>query len=153
MARMHARKRGRSGSKRPLIKTAPKWIRYKKNEVEKLVVKLAKEGKSTARIGMILRDEYGIPLVKSVTNKTITQILKENNLASKYPEDLFNLMKKAVNLRVHLSKNKSDYTSKRGLELLESKIRRLGKYYIKRKVLPQDWSYDPEKAKILVQQK
>ena len=55
-----------------------------------------------------------------------------------------------MNLRKHLEKNKKDYSSKRGLELTESKIRRLVKYYKKRKVLPEDWKYDPEKAKLLV---
>lgn len=151
MARLHARKRGKAGSKRPSRKTAPKWIRYKKDEIEKLVIKLAKEGNSTSMIGLILRDQFGIPLVKKITGKTISEIMKENNLYPKLPEDLFNLLKQAVNLRNHLEKNKSDYTSKRGLELLESKIRRLGKYYVREKVLPEDWVYSPEKAKLLVQ--
>ena len=151
MARLHARKRGKAGSKRPSRKTAPKWIRYKKDEVEKLVIKLAKEGNSTSMIGLILRDQFGIPLVKKITGKTISEVMKENNLYPKLPEDLFNLLKQAVNLRNHLEKNKSDYTSKRGLELLESKIRRLGKYYVREKVLPEDWVYSPEKAKLLVQ--
>jgi len=151
VARLHARKRGKAGSKRPSRKTAPKWIRYKKDEVEKLVIKLAKEGNSTSMIGLILRDQFGIPLVKKITGKTISEIMKENNLYPELPEDLFNLLKQAVNLRNHLEKNKSDYTSKRGLELLESKIRRLGKYYVREKVLPEDWVYSPEKAKLLVQ--
>lgn len=151
MARMYARKRGKSGSKRPSLKTPPRWIRYKKNEVEKLVINLAKEGRSSSGIGLILRDQFGIPLVKNVTNKTIAQIMKENKIYPEYPEDIFNLIKKAVNLRDHLEKNKKDYTSKKGLELLESKIRRLGKYYVRKKVLPEDWKYLPEKAKLLVQ--
>jgi len=151
MARIHARKRGKSGSKRPLGTMSPRWVRYKKNEIEKLVIKFAKEGHSSSEIGLILRDQFGIPLVKRATGKTITQIMKENNLYPEFPEDLFNLLKKAVNLREHLKKNKKDYTSKRGLELLESKIRRLGKYYVKKRVLPSDWRYDPEKAKLFVQ--
>jgi len=153
MARIHARKKGKSGSKRPIGKTAPKWVKYKKQEIEKLVIKYAKEGKSSSEIGMILRDQFGIPLVKRATGKSISSIMKENQLYPKIPEDLFNLFVKAVNLREHLSKNKKDYTSKRGLELLESKIRRLGKYYVRRGVLPEDWVYDPEKAKLLIQQK
>jgi len=151
VARIHARKRGKAGSKRPSTRTVPRWVRYKKNEVEKLVIKLAKEGKSTSEIGLILRDQFGIPSVKLVTGKTTSQIMKENNLYPKYPEDFFNLLKQAVKLRDHLLKNKRDYTSKRGLELLESKIRRLGKYYIKKGLLPKDWKYDPEQAKLLVQ--
>jgi small subunit ribosomal protein S15 len=153
MARMHSKKRGKSGSKRPSIKTIPKWVRYKKAEIEEIVVKLAKEGNSTSKIGLMLRDQFGIPSVKLLTGKTISQIMKNEKIYPKLPEDLFNLLKQTVNLRNHMEKNKADYTSKRGLELLESKIRRLGKYYVRNKILPLDWKYDPEKVKLLVQQK
>jgi len=151
VARLHARKRGKAGSKRPSRKTPPKWVKYKKNEIEKIVIKLANEGNSTSMIGLILRDQFGIPSVKKITGKTISNIMKENNIHPKLPEDLFNLLQQAVNLRNHLEKNKTDYTSKRGLELLESKIRRLVKYYTREKILPEDWRYSPEKAKLLVQ--
>ena len=151
MARIHARKRGKAGSKRPSRKTPPKWVRYKKNEIEKLVIKLAKEGNSSSAIGLILRDQFGVPSVEKLTGKTISEIMKESDAYPKLPEDLFNLLTQAVNLRNHLEKNKKDYTSKRGLELLESKIRRLVKYYVRKKVLPEDWRYSPEKAKLLVQ--
>ncbi len=151
MARIHARKGGKAGSKRPSTRTVPRWVRYKKNEVEKLVIKLRKEGNSTSKIGLILRDQFGIPSVKSITGKTISQIMGENKIYPEYPEDFFNLLRQAVNLREHLARNKRDYTSKRGLELLESKIRRLGKYYVRKGILPEDWKYDPEQAKLLVQ--
>jgi len=151
LARLHARRRGKAGSKRPSRKTPPKWVRYKKNEIEKLVLKFAKEGNSSSMIGLILRDQFGVPSVEKITGKTISEIMKENNSCPKLPEDLFNLLNQAVNLRNHLEKHKKDYTSKRGLELLESKIRRLGKYYVKKKILPEDWRYSPEKAKLLVQ--
>ncbi len=153
MARIHARRKGKSSSKKPPIKTTPKWVRYKKNEVEKLVINLAKEGKESAKIGLTLRDQFGIPSTKGMIEKTVSVIMKENNLYSKFPEDLLNLLKRAVVLRGHLEKNKKDYTSKRNLELLESKVRRLGKYYSRRKVIDPDWSYDPAVAKLLVQQK
>lgn len=149
MARMHSRKKGRAGSKKPMI--TAQWVDYDPKEVERLVLKLRKDGMNTATIGMILRDQYGIPSVKNTTKKTIKQILKENEALPEIPEDLLNLLRKAVNLRNHLEKSKKDYTSKHGLELLESKIRRLGKYYIKRKELPTDWKYNPEQAKLIVQ--
>ncbi len=149
MARMHARKKGKSGSKKPTVPA--KWVTYKDKEVERLVLKLRKDGLRSSDIGRILRDQYGIPSVKSITGKTITKILEENNLLPEIPEDLLNLLKKAVNLRDHLAKNKKDYTSKHGLELLESKIRRLIKYYIKTKKLPKDFKYEPERAKLLVE--
>jgi small subunit ribosomal protein S15 len=149
MARMYARKKGKAGSKKPLAKAT--WIEHKKEEVERLVVKLSKDGHKSAKIGLILRDQYGIPSVKDTTGKTIVTILDENKLLPSIPEELLNLLKKAVLLRDHMGKNKKDYTSKRGLELLESKIRRLIKYYIKTKKLPIGYKYDPERAKLIVQ--
>jgi small subunit ribosomal protein S15 len=153
MARIHARKKGKSGSKKPPIKTVPRWVSYKKVEVEKIVLNLAKEGYSSAKIGLILRDRYGVPSVKLVTGKSVKQIMTEAGVYPKYPEDLMDLLKRAVNLRNHLQVHKKDYTSKRNLGLLESKIRRLAKYYIRKKVLPENWKYDPEQAKVIVQQK
>ncbi|MEM5781969.1 MAG: 30S ribosomal protein S15, partial [Candidatus Aenigmatarchaeota archaeon] len=34
---------------------------------------------------------------------------------------------------------------------LESKIRRLIKYYVREKRLPEGFTYDPEKAKLLIE--
>ncbi len=149
MARMYSRKRGKSGSHRPSQPKAA-WVSYKPEEIEQIVVKQAKAGKGLAEIGTMLRDQYGIPSVKAVSKKRMKQIVKDNGLGSKIPDDMLNLIKRAVNLRVHLARNKHDRYCKRGLELTESKIRRLAKYYKSRDVLEEKWSYDPEKAKLLV---
>ena len=151
MARVYSRKKGKHGSKKPPIKIVPKWVKYKKSDVEKLVVDLAKEKYNSAVIGIILRDRYGIPDVKTLTGKTIVKIMKENKLYPDMPEDMLYLLKKAVILREHMTKNKGDASSKKGLEHLESKIRRLGKYYVREGKLPKDWSYSPEEAKLIVQ--
>jgi small subunit ribosomal protein S15 len=149
MARMYSRKRGKSGSRRPSQKKAS-WVGYKPAEIEEIVVKLAKAGHSQAEIGIILRDQYGVPSVKVASGKKMQEILSEYDVGSSLPHDLINLLKRAVKLRAHLDKNKHDRYSKRGLELTESKIRRLAKYYKSRDVLPAKWGYDPEKAKLLV---
>ena len=151
MARMYSHKRGKSGSKKPPVKVAPRWVKLKKQDVINLVIDLAKQKYSSAMIGMILRDQYGIPDVKVLTGKTITQIMKENKLYPEFPEDLMNLFKKAVNLYAHLSTHKSDKHSKRGLECLESKIRRLLKYYKRKGRIPKDFKYDIEKIKLIIQ--
>lgn len=127
------------------------WVSYSGEEVERLVVKLAKDGLQPAKIGLVLRDQYGIPSVRSAAKKKLSQVLAENELLPAIPQDLFNLLKKAVRLRAHLEKNKRDAHSKRGLELLESKIRRLVKYYRAIGKLPEDWRYDPERAKLIVE--
>ena len=150
MARMHARRKGKSGSRKPPLTTPPSWVDRDKKECEQLVVSLAKAGNSPSDIGRILRDSYGIPSVKLVTGKSITAILRENELAPELPEDFMNLIKKAVNLRKHLERNKKDLHNRRGLELIEAKIKRLQRYYKKEGILPKDWYYDPEKAALLV---
>ncbi|MEM0242978.1 MAG: 30S ribosomal protein S15 [Candidatus Aenigmatarchaeota archaeon] len=125
--------------------------KYSKEEIEKLVVKLAKEGYKPSMIGLILRDSFGIFSVKEITGKNILKILEENEIKLEIPEDLLNLMKKAVKLREHLSIHKKDEHSRRGLILIESKIKRLEEYYKRVGKLPFDWKYNPESAKIIVQ--
>ena len=83
MARIHARKRGKSGSTRPIGRGAPRWVKYKKGEIEELVAKYAKEGKSSSEIGLILRDQYGIPLIKRATGKKTSQIMKDDRNCKK----------------------------------------------------------------------
>ncbi len=146
MARMHARSKGVSGSKKPVKKTVPGWIRYKPREVELLIGKIAKEGKSPSQVGLHLRDTYGIPDVKTLTGKKITKILKEKNLLTEVPEDLRSLIKKSALIRKHMAENKQDNTALLGLQLTESKIKRLVKYYKISGRLPISWKYDPSKS-------
>lgn len=151
MARIHARRRGKSGSKRPLIKKNPEWVPIGKDEVEKLIVKLARDGLTTARIGIVLRDNYAVPSVKLATGKSISQILRENGLTPEIPEDLATLMKKAINVDLHLAQNRKDFGAKRGLQLVESKIRRLIKYYKRIGALPENWTYSLKTAELQIE--
>lgn len=148
MARMHSRKRGKSESKRPPKSVPLDWVPLKKEEVEELVVKLGRRGIPPSQIGMILRDEHGVPLVKRITGKKITEILEEHGIAPKIPEDLMALINKAYRIRKHLEEHKKDLHAKRGLILTESKIGRLVKYYKRVGKLPPDWRYSPEIAEL-----
>lgn len=151
MARMHSRKKGKSGSTKPEKKTVPSWVRYKGKEVEILVTKLAKEGMTASQIGIQMRDNYGIPDVKTLTKKSITDIMSEKDLAPELPEDLMAVIRANVKIRKHLESNKQDQVAKRGLQLADSKIKRLVKYYKKNKRLAADWKYDPEKLRLLIE--
>ncbi|MCH4814591.1 MAG: 30S ribosomal protein S15 [Saccharolobus sp.] len=144
------RAKGKSHSIRPARAGAPKWVRLTREEVEMLVEELAKRGYTPSMIGIILRDQYGIPLVRQIVGKKVTQILEERGLAPQIPEDLFNLIRKAVNIRRHINEYPRDKTAKKGLEEVESKIRRLARYYKSVGKLPQEWAYDPAKAELLV---
>ena len=147
---MHSRKKGKSGSIKPIKKTKPTWVRYSETEVESLVVKLAKAGNNSAKIGLILRDSYGVPDVKIITKNKIGDILKNQKLSPAYPDDFTSLIKKEINIQKHLEKFKKDQVAKRGLKLTSSKINRLAKYYKRKGILPEDWRYDREKAKLIV---
>lgn len=150
MARMHSRKKGKSGSTKPVKKKTYSWMNYKEKEVELLVVKLAKEGNQTSKIGLVLRDTYGIPDVKAVTGSSISDILEKKKLLPKLPENLTDLLKRIIELQKHLELNKKDMVGKRGLQLTESKVRRLVKYYKKVEKLPADWNYNPKRVRLLV---
>ena len=151
MARMYSKKKGKASSKKPLLKTKQTWVRYKAKELELLIGKIAKEGKAASQIGIALRDTYGVPSVKQLTEKSITAIMKEKGVAPEVPEDLMAMIRKNIFIKKHLDGNKHDMTAKRGLELTESKIRRLVSYYKKTKKLSQDWTYDPTKIKLLIE--
>ncbi|MBU0471729.1 MAG: 30S ribosomal protein S15 [Nanoarchaeota archaeon] len=146
MARMHSRKKGKSGSTKPVKTALPSWVKYKSKEVELLIVKYAKEGLSASRIGVRLRDRYGIPDVKIVVGKSISEILKEKGILNEIPEDLLALIRKSIFVRKHLESNKHDEPAKRGLILTDSKIHRLVKYYKRTERLSATWKFDPKKT-------
>lgn len=141
MARMHIRSRGKSHSKKPIIMKEPDWLQYDVEEIEKIVLKLAKEGKYPSEIGMILRDLYGMPSFKQITGKKLAKFLREKDIIYEYPEDLAKLIDKAKNLTNHLKTNRKDYRNKHSLELIEAKIHRLSKYYKRKGMLPKKWRY------------
>jgi len=140
-ARLYTSKRGRSGSTRPISKKTPSWCKYTNDEVEELVLKLAREGNTPSTIGVLLRDRYAVPLARAITGKTVKQILAGQQQSTALPEDLATLVKKAEDLRRHLEKNRKDYVNKRSLAMVESKIHRLVKYYRSRRLLRPEWEY------------
>lgn len=146
------RDKGQSHSTRPARAGPPRWLKLdlSPSDIEQLVVELAKKGYPPSIIGIVLRDQYGIPLLKQVMGKKVEDVLEKHGIKLVVPEDLFNLMKRAVNLRRHLEEHPKDYHSKRGLIEIESKIHRLVKYYKRVGKLPPDWNYDPEAAKLIV---
>ena len=96
-------------------------------------------GYKPSQIGVILRDNFAIPQSKLITGAKILRLLKKKGLAPAIPEDLYHLMRRAVSVRRHIEKNKSDKGSKYRLILVESKIHRLVRYYKLTKQLPSNW--------------
>jgi len=120
-------------------------------EIEDLVAKLGSEGKGSAMVGLIIRDQYAIPSVRLFTGKTIGQIFRERKLVTRLPEDMQNLMKRAVSLNEHVKRNPKDLHNKRGLALIESRIRRLVKYYDREGRIPEGWKYSLDTAKLEIE--
>ena len=149
MARIHARRRGQSGSSPQTREKNPSWA-SKPKDVEKKIIELSSDGNSTSQIGIVLRDMHGVPSVKLATGKSISKILKEKDILPQLPEDLTNLMRKAVKLGEHLKINNKDVHNTRSLRLTEAKIHRLAKYYRSNNVIPDDWKYSLSNAKLLV---
>ncbi|MCG3780318.1 MAG: 30S ribosomal protein S15 [Candidatus Nitrosopumilus limneticus] len=141
MGRMHSHRHGKSHSIRPATLRAPSWITLTPAEIEALVVKYSKDGLTPSQIGIKLRDQHSIPLIKPITKKGINQILEENGLKSDMPEDLENIVTKAVGLQKHLKENKGDNRNVRSLELIEAKVHRLSVYYKRIERIPKTWKY------------
>lgn len=151
MARIHARKRGSSRSRKPVREGLPDWVSLDADEVVEEVVALARQGRTQAEIGLELRDRLGVPDVKEVTGKKVGTILAEHDLEPDVPEDLRALMERAVQLDKHLQQHPKDTHNRRGLTLIESKIRRIVKYYVREGRLPEGWTYSMAQAKLLTE--
>ena len=109
--------------------------------VKSTILKLAKEGNSPSKIGVALRDDYGVPLVKPIVGKSINRILVEGKASPKLPQDLQDLMERAQRVQKHLQNHGSDRKNVHSLELVEAKIYRLAKYYKRKGILPADFKY------------
>ncbi|MCE7745540.1 MAG: 30S ribosomal protein S15 [Candidatus Heimdallarchaeota archaeon] len=150
MARMHTRRKGKSGSKRPPHASIPEWITQTPEEIEAKIVDLAKQGLTSAMIGTVLRDSHGIPSSKLVIKQRITEIMKREGIYPEYPEDFRNLVRKAMALRRHLDGHPKDLHSRYGLEKIEAKVRRLMRYYQKKGIIPKSFNYRPSTAATII---
>lgn len=90
----------------------PSWVKMKPEELEKIIVDLAKKGNSPAQIGLILRDKHGVPKAK-LLGKKITKVLDEHGV--KYENDKDVVDKKVTGLKGHIEKNKHDHSATRAL--------------------------------------
>jgi small subunit ribosomal protein S15 len=154
MARMHTRRRGKSDSDKPVTDEPPEWSDVDPEDVEERVVELAEQGHDPSEIGLKLRDEgvkgTPVPDVKLATGKKVTEILEAHDADPEIPEDLRNLMERAVRLREHMDENPLDAQNKRALQNTESKVRRLVDYY-RGDELDEDFTYSYDAAKELLE--
>ena len=150
---MHTRRRGSSGSDKPVADDPPEWSDVDSDAVENRIVELAEQGHSPSEVGLKLRDEgvqgTPVPNVQLATGKKVTEILEENDASADLPEDLRNLMERAIGLREHMAANPKDAQNKRALQNTEAKVRRLVDYY-RGDALDADFQYTYERAQELL---
>ncbi len=107
----------------------PLWLKTPLEEVEVLIEKLAKEGHTTEKIGLILRDQYGIPTTR-VYGKKLGDLLRQKDLYK--DANISNTEKKLEVIKQHLKNHSKDRKSKRVLEIRTARTRKL-KLYASRK--------------------
>ncbi|MBS3093451.1 hypothetical protein J4456_02615 [Candidatus Pacearchaeota archaeon] len=104
----------------------PLWLKYSEEEVRSIILKLEDKGMTSEKIGLILRDQYGIPKVK-LFNLKIKEVMKD-----KFAEpSVINLQNKVKKLEEHNKKNRQDKKSDRALILTKSKLKKRTDYHSK----------------------
>ncbi len=151
MSRIHSGRKGRAGSHRPYPQTKPEWVAVSAEEAVAQAVQLAKTGLSAAQVGQSLRDSFGVPSARLLTGKRLAVSLAENGLRPEIPDDLQALLKRVVHLQRHLEAHPKDLANRRGLTLMESRIRRLARYYRQRRRIPESWRYSAAGAALQVE--
>ena len=151
MSRIHSGRKGKAGSHRPYPLMKPEWVTVSAEEVTAQAVQIAKGGIPAAQVGQSLRDSFGVPSVRAVTGKRLGALLAENGQRPEIPDDLQALLKRVVHLQRHLETHPKDRANRRGLALMESRIRRLARYYRQRRRIPEDWRYSATGAALQVE--
>jgi len=105
----------------------PTWLKYTEEEVKAIILKLHKKGISPEKIGLTLRDQYGIPSVK-LYNIKIKEVLGDEFIEP----TVKNLENKLQNIIRHYSKNKQDKKTGRALIITKAKLKKSVEYHSKK---------------------
>lgn len=105
----------------------PHWVKMNEKEMKDIIVKLA-EKHSPSQIGMVLRDQYGIPSPR-IFGKKLNDYLKEEGI--EVNEDLENAEKKVDKMKEHLKNNITDRKAKHKLQKAQSRLNVLRNYFKK----------------------
>jgi len=151
VSRIHSGRKGRAGSHRPYPLAKPEWVTTTPEEIVTQATQMIKAGRTAAQVGQTLRDSYGVPSVRAVTGKRLSPLLEANGLKPEIPDDLQSLLKRVVHLQRHLAAHPNDRANRRGLTLMESRIRRLARYYRQRRRIPDAWRYSAAGAALQVE--
>jgi small subunit ribosomal protein S15 len=104
----------------------PVWLKYTEEEVKAIILKLANKGLTSEKIGLVLRDQYGIPK-SGIFNIKIRKVLQEKGKFQN--PDILNLNEKLRRIEAHYSKNKQDKKSHRALAITQAKLKKRTDYH------------------------
>ena len=107
----------------------PVWVKMTEEELKKIILELS-EKYQPAQVGLVLRDQYGIPTTK-IYGKKLSHYLKE--LGKDHYVEVKNMEKRLEKLKDHTRKNVTDKIAKHKLQKIQSKHNALKKYVDKRK--------------------
>ena len=107
----------------------PVWLKMKEEDVKKIIAEVAEKYKQPAQIGLVLRDQYGIPTTK-IYGKKLAKYLEELGIESS--KELENSEKKVGRMKEHLKKNITDRRSKHKLQKAQSRFNILKRYFGKK---------------------
>ena len=108
----------------------PVWLKMSETELKKTIKELVKENHQPAKIGLILRDQYGVPSTR-LYGKKLSNYLKEAGVDSDI--ELKNAEKKLERMKEHLKKNITDKKSKHKLQKAQSRVNILKRYFSKKR--------------------
>jgi ribosomal protein S15P/S13E len=107
----------------------PVWLKYSPDEVKAIILKLANKGMTAEKIGLTIRDQYGIPKTKLFGFK-IKEVLKEKD---KYVDpNIKNLKANLDKVEQHYKKNKGDQKAKRSLIIIKAQLKKREEYLAKK---------------------
>ena len=103
----------------------PAWLKMKEPELKKTIAELS-ERHSPSKVGMILRDQYGVPTTR-IYGKKLKAYLKE--LGIEKNEDLENAEKKVEKIKEHLKNNVTDRKAKHKLQKAQARLNITRNYF------------------------
>lgn len=124
---------------KPFSTSVPTYLTKPIADIKRDIVHFANKGMMPSAIGNLLRDQYGVGDAKDVLGKGILEFCKLNNCAPIIPEDLDSLIEKSNTIRLHLVSHRKDNDAKYRLNLINSRLHRLVRYYKEKGVLPGNW--------------
>jgi small subunit ribosomal protein S15 len=107
----------------------PVWLKMTEGDLKKLVLELS-EKYQPAQIGLILRDQYGVPTTK-VFGKKLSAYLREAGKNEFF--EVKNIEKKVAKIKEHMKNNGQDKKAKHKFQKANSRLNALKKYSATRK--------------------